>query len=226
MVGSAEDEAREIIGRLEKAEGSAELQRLLLGIGKDEFALIGELVQMYCIADALCRELIATLKEKRIGTASDSAYSLNDTDVLIHTKKEACETALNIHKAGVISAVETLEMHREFRHTFSHWVIKRYADGRHLVALSKSAPDAKKRDGIALEGGRAKLMVFRLGLLMEELTKIKGHCMFLAELQAYLDSLPPCPALHTGGRICSGQQFPDTELSLSSATAGGTKPLC
>jgi len=26
--------------------------------------------------------------------------------------------------------------------------------------------------------------------------------------------------------ICSGQQFPDTELSFSSATAGGTKPLC
>ena len=25
---------------------------------------------------------------------------------------------------------------------------------------------------------------------------------------------------------CSGQQFPDTELSFSSATAGGTKPLC
>lgn|GEM_PF-4304420 len=26
--------------------------------------------------------------------------------------------------------------------------------------------------------------------------------------------------------VCSGQQFPDTELSFSSATAGGTKPLC
>ncbi|MBA6059238.1 hypothetical protein H4C44_08645 [Pseudomonas juntendi] len=27
-------------------------------------------------------------------------------------------------------------------------------------------------------------------------------------------------------QLCSGQQFPDTELSFSSATAGGMKPLC
>jgi hypothetical protein len=187
MVGSAEYEAREIISRLEKAEGTSELPRLLLGIGKDDFALIGELVQMYCIADALCRGLIATLKEKRLGAASDSAYSLNDTDVLLHTKKEAHETALNIDKAGIISAVETIEMHRVFRHTFSHWVVKRYVDGRHLVALSKSAPDAIKRDGIALEGGQAKLMVFQIDLLIAELAKIKGHCRFLSEVQAYLE---------------------------------------
>lgn len=187
MVGSAEYEAREIINRLEKAEGTRELPRLLLGIGKDDFALIGELVQMYCIADALCRGLIAILKEKRLGAASDSAYSLNDTDVLLHTKKEARESALNIDKAGIISAVETIEMHRVFRHTFSHWVVKRYVDGRHLVALSKSAPDAIKRDGIALEGGQAKLMVFRIDLLVAELAKIRGHCRFLSDVQVYLE---------------------------------------
>lgn len=215
MVGSAEDEAREIIERLEKTEGPLELQRLLQGIGKDEFALIGELVQMYCIADALCRELIATLKEKRVGAATDSAYSLNDTDVLTHIKKEARETALNIHKAGIISAVETLEMHREFRHTSSHWVVKRYVDGRHLVALSKSVPDAKKRDGITLEGGQTKLMVFRVDLLMEELTKIKNHCEFLTELQVYLDR----PLTDTGeGRVAprspdGGMQNASVELN-------------
>lgn len=188
MVASAEQETREIICRLECAEGDPELLQLLSGVSKDDFALIGELIQMYCMADALCRGLTAMLQEHRLGTASDAAFSLNDTDVLIHTKKEARESGLNIDKAGIISAVETLEMHRLFRHTFSHWVVKRYMDGKHLVALSKSAPDAKKRDGIALEGGKAKLAVFRIDLLLTELEKVKGHCRFLSEVHAYLES--------------------------------------
>ncbi|MGR4973015.1 hypothetical protein ACIPQ1_09165 [Pseudomonas sp. LARHCG127] len=190
MVGSVDEETREIMRLLEGAEGTRELPRLLLGVGKEDLALIGELIQMYCVADALCRGLIAMLQERRLGTSSDSAYSLNDTDVLIHTKKEAHETALNIDKAGIISAVETFEMHRVFRHTFSHWVVHRYSDGKHLVALSRSATDAKKRDGIAPEGGNAKLMIFRIDLLMTELAKIKGHCIFLSQLHAYLEAAP------------------------------------
>lgn len=190
IVGSVDEEMREIMRLLEGAESTRELPRLLLGVGKDDLALIGELIQMYCVADALCRGLIAMLQERRLGTSSDSAYSLNDTDVLIHTEKEARETALNIDKAGIISAVETFEMHRIFRHTFSHWVVQRYSDGKHLVALSRSAPDAKKRDGIALEGGNVKLMIFRIDLLMTELAKIKGHCRFLSQLHAHLEGIP------------------------------------
>jgi hypothetical protein len=190
MVESVDEEIREIIRLLESADGTRELPRLLLGVGKEDFALIGELIQMYCMADALCRGLIAMLQERRLGTTSDLAYSLTDTDVLLHTKKEARETALTIDKAGIISAVETFEMHRVFRHTFSHWLVKRYSDGKHLVALSKSTPDAKKRDGIALEGGNAKLMVFKIDLLMTELAKIKGHCRFLSQLHAYLEGVP------------------------------------
>jgi len=188
MIGSVEQEARDVILRLESAGGDSKLLQLLSGVTKEDFALIGELIQTYCMADALCRGLTAMLKEHRLGTASDSVFSLNDTDVLIHTKKEARDSALNIDKAGIISAVDTLEMHRIFRHTFSHWVVKRYMDGKHLVALTKSAPDALKRDGIALEGGQAKFTAFRIDLLLTELEKVKGHCRFLSEVHAYLES--------------------------------------
>jgi hypothetical protein len=190
MLESVEEEIQNIIRQLEAAECTPELSRLLLGIGKKDFALIGELIQMYCMADALCRGLIALLQERRLGCSTDSAYSMNDTDVLIHTKREARETNLNIDKTGIIAAVDTLEMHRVFRNTFSHWVVKRHSNGKHLVALSKSAPDAKKRDGIALEGGEAKLMVFQIDLLMAELSKIKGHCRFLSQLNTYLEVAP------------------------------------
>ncbi|WP_405122917.1 hypothetical protein ACI514_00950 [Pseudomonas sp. M20] len=187
MIGSAEEETHKIIRQLEAAEGTPELSRLLLGIDKKDFALIGELIQMYCMADVLCRGLIAMLQDRRLGASTNSAYSLNDADVLIHTKIEARGTTLNIDKTGIITAVEALEIHRVFRNTFSHWVVKRHSNGKHLVALSKSAPDAKRRDGITLEGGKAKLMVFQIDLLMAELTKIKDHCRFLSQLHAYLE---------------------------------------
>lgn len=190
MAGSAEEGIREIIDRLENAEGDHGLLSLLQPAGKDDFALIGELVQTYCVADALCRGLTAMLQEHRLGAPSPTAYSLNDTDVLRHLKKEAEQSTLIVDKAGIIAAVETIELHRVFRHTFSHWVVKRYVDGLHIVALSKSAPDAKRRDGIALEDGQAKLMVFRVDDLKAELAKIKGHCKFLSQIDAYLEGLP------------------------------------
>lgn len=193
MIGSAEEEIQKVISQLEAAEGTPELSRLLLGVGKKDLALIGELIQMYCMADALCRGLIAMLQERRLGASTNSAYSLNDSDVLIHTKIEARETSLNIDKTGIITAVEALEIHRVFRNTFSHWVVKRHPNGKHMVALSKSASDAKKRDGITLEGGKAKLMVFQIDILMTELAKIKGHCRFLSKLHAYLEDAPATP---------------------------------
>lgn len=184
----AEQEARVIINRLEHADGDPELLQLISGISKEDFALIGELIQMYCLADALCRGLTAMLQKHRLGKVTDAAFSLNDTDVLFHTKKEARESCLDIDKAGIILAVDTLEMHRQFRHTFSHWVVKRYIDGKHLIAFSKSSPDSKRRDGTALEGGKAKIMAFRKDLLITELKKLKGHCNFLSEVHIYLES--------------------------------------
>ncbi|MFM9487940.1 hypothetical protein [Pseudomonas monachiensis] len=175
------------MNRLEAADSTIELLRLLQGIGKEELALIGGLIQMYCVADTLCRGLIAMLREKRVGAPSDFAYKLNDADVLLHTRKEAERTGLKINTARIISAVETIEMHRVFRHTFSHWVVKRHVGGQHLVAISKNKSDAEKRDGIPLDDGKAKLMAFRIDALLTELDKVKGHCNFLSELHQYLE---------------------------------------
>jgi hypothetical protein len=66
--------------------------------------------------------------------------------------------------------------------------VNRHVDGRHLVAITKSKPDAEKRDGIALNDGMTKLMVFRIDDLLAELEKVKGHCKFLAELHCYLEA--------------------------------------
>lgn len=187
---TVDEEIIEVISRLEAADGDAELLRLLQGISKEEFSLIGEFIQMYCISDALLRGLIAMLREKRLGSPSDFAYLLNDADVLLQIRKEAEETALNIDTAGIISAVETIKMHRIFRNTFSHWVVKKYVGGQYLVAFTKSKTDAEKRDSIALDDGKAKLMAFRIDDLTTELAKVKGHCKFLSELHHYLEGSP------------------------------------
>jgi len=192
--GAVDAETLEVMNRLEAAGSDVELELLLHDIGKEQFVLIGELIQMYCMSDALCRGLIGMLREKRVGSPSDFAYKLNDADVLAHTKKEAGETSLSIDTAGIISAVETIETHRIFRHTFSHWIVKRYVGGRHLVAFTKSKPDGEKRDGIPLKDGKAKLMAFRIDDLMTELAKVKGHCKFLSDLHHYLEGAPATSA--------------------------------
>ncbi|WP_349975408.1 hypothetical protein [Pseudomonas sp. WHRI 8519] len=184
---SMEAETRAILTRLEATQNDAELLQHLGGIGKEEHALMGELVQTYCQADALCRGLVAILKHKREGVPSDFAYEQNDTDVLIHLRKEANNTILSIDTAGVIQAVDTFEMHRVFRHTFSHWVVKKYLHGDYLVAFTKNKKEGEKRDGVVMTGGKAKLMVFPIVLLVNELEKLKSNCSFLAELHLYME---------------------------------------
>ncbi|AWA39450.1 hypothetical protein DBV33_12930 [Pseudomonas fluorescens] len=181
-------ELLDVKNRLESTESEFDLLKLVKDIGESELLLIGELIQIYCTADALCRGLIAMLKAYREGLTSDFAYRLNDSDVLIHTKKEAEKTGLNIDKPGIALAIETLEMHRVFRHTFSHWVVKKYFTGKYLIAFTKSKTDAEKRDGAILNSGKAKMMIFRISDLKIELEKIKDHCKFLAELHRYLES--------------------------------------
>ncbi|HDS1733214.1 hypothetical protein [Pseudomonas sp. BP8] len=185
--GSTQAEALAIVNRLVATRNDVELLQHLEGVGKDEFALMGELVQVYCSADALCRGLIAILRKKREGSASDFAFKLVDADVLIHMRKEAQQTILSIDTVGIISAIEILEMHRDFRHTFSHWVVKKYRAGNYLVAFTKNKKEGENRDGIALTGGQAKLMVFPVAELLIELDKLKGHCEFLAELHQYME---------------------------------------
>ncbi|MFP3403403.1 hypothetical protein [Pseudomonas putida] len=184
---SSEAETRAIVDLLVATKNDGELLQHLGGIGKEEHALMGELVQTYCQADALCRGLVAILRQKREGAPSDFAFKLFDTDVLIHMRKEAQETILSIDTAGIIAAVDILEMHRDFRHTFSHWVVKKYKAGDYLVAFTKNKKEGENRDGITLTSGQAKLMVFPVAELLVELDKLRGHCKFLADLHQYME---------------------------------------
>ena len=78
-------------------------------------------------------------------------------------------------------------MHRDFRHTFSHWVVKKYKAGDYLVAFTKNKKEGENRDGITLTSGQAKLMVFPVAELLVELDKLRGHCKFLADLHQYME---------------------------------------
>ncbi|MFP3449472.1 hypothetical protein, partial [Pseudomonas sp. SIMBA_067] len=55
---SSEAETRAIVDLLVATKNDGELLQHLGGIGKEEHALMGELVQTYCQADALCRGLV------------------------------------------------------------------------------------------------------------------------------------------------------------------------
>ena len=183
---SSEAETRAIVDLLVATKNDGELLQHLGGIDKEEYALMGELVQTYCQADALCRGLVAILRQKREGAPSDFAFKLFDTDVLIHMRKEAQETILSIDTAGIIAAVEILEMHRDFRHTFSHWVVKNTRPATTWWRSPKQK-EGENRDGITLTSGQAKLMVFPVAELLVELDKLRGHCKFLADLHQYME---------------------------------------
>lgn len=154
---------------------------------KSDFTLIGAFVQTYAIADFNARRTIDGMRSIR-GESGAFAGHLNDTDVLIHLRREA--TAWSGHKnvrAGILKALDILEMHRIHRHHLAHWVVRRYPRFRGFIVISNNAPEAAKRDGIAIGPGEAKWGIFTEDLFRVEMEKLQRHSDYLAKLAMHIE---------------------------------------
>lgn len=154
---------------------------------KPDFTLIGAFVQTYAIADFNARRTIDGMRSIR-GTSDNFAGRLNETDVLVHLRKEATVwTGHENVKTGTLKAVEILEMHRVHRHNLAHWIVRRYPSFRGFIIISNNVLEASKRDGVVFESGQAKWGIFTEDLFRVEMDKLQGHSDYLAKLAVHLE---------------------------------------
>ncbi|MGN2406918.1 hypothetical protein ACTACD_14235 [Pseudomonas syringae] len=156
-------------------------------LAESDFALIGKLIQLYAVIDMNSRIVIRLLRMISDGLDDTFADKLNETDVIIQLKKYAnkLKTQENLRQ-GIDRAIETLDMHRQHRHTLAHWVVKRMPEEDAFVILTKSSGDLKKRGLNAPDSNMYTWGVFKISHLREELNIIVGHCNYISQAAHYL----------------------------------------
>lgn len=156
-------------------------------LSESDFALIGKLIQLYAVIDMNSRIIIRLLRMISDGVDDTFADKLNETDVIIQLKKYAnkLKTQENL-KQGIDHAIETLDMHRQHRHTLAHWVVRRMPGEDAFIVLTKSSGDLKKRGLNAPESNKYIWGAFKISHLREELSIIIGHCNYVSQAAEYL----------------------------------------
>jgi len=167
------------------AADEAEFLALTDDLIESDFTLIGQLIQTYCYADVNARRVIDNVR----GAAGErqNGSLLNDKDTLTHLRTVAERLPPSDVKDGLLLAVGTIEMHREHRHHFAHWAVRRTRGHDAFIFFTKNAREATKRDGRDLAADELKYGLVALAPLREELVKLIGHSKYVAEAAAYLE---------------------------------------
>lgn len=154
-----------------------------------EFTLIGKFIQIYCIADFNSRRVIDVMREIRTGNKENFASTLNEADTLVHLRKSAeMWQGRDDIRMALINLVNLLEMHRQFRHFFAHWVVRKVKGTDVFLTLTKSADKPIKRGGITQDVDKATYAVFMASTLQIEMSKLLEQGKFLAKLASHLES--------------------------------------
>lgn len=181
----SEEQLREMVEPYMSADNWLENTDVL---SQKDFSLIGRFIQIYCIADFNARRVIDVMREIRTGQKDNFASTLNEVDVLLHLRRsgEMWMGREDVREA-LTNLVNLLEMHRQFRHYFAHWVVRRVKGVDVFLILTKSAENPSKRGGIRQDVDKATYAVFMADTLRDEMVKLIEQGEFLAKFASFLE---------------------------------------
>ena len=152
-----------------------------------DITMIGTVVQLYCYADFNGRRIVDVLRHAALNEPR-SASRLQDAQVFpVLTKLVIDHLPENDLRSGLLSASETIEMHRCHRHNFAHWMARRVKGENALVMFSMNSKEAGRRGGALLDPKNAKYGILALDGFDAEVEKLKGHTNYLARTAAWLE---------------------------------------
>ena len=142
---------------------------------KDDFRLIGEIIQIYCIADYCGRRVIDSIREAALGPQARNAGGLQDAQVLSKLKEAGQMLWYMSMKDAIIRAADILMMHSEIRHNFAHWAARKVRKQNVIVILSKNHIEGKRRHGLAGDPSNSNYGFLYVPALDEEVRKMREH---------------------------------------------------
>jgi hypothetical protein len=146
----------------------------------DDLAFIGHFIQLYCFADYCARRIIDAIREAAIGPEARNASKLFEKDVFPSLEKAAHRLWDGKVKTNLLKAAGTIGMHRQHRHTFAHWAVRRVPEEDVLLLLSKDAREGKRRDGHERDSYQSSFGFVALPPMRTEVEKLNAHTHILS----------------------------------------------
>ncbi len=163
-----------------------------INLEPQDYELIGEFVQAYCVADLEARRGINALSHVHTGVPTDYALKLNDKDAIDHLERRAKEWEGQMEvKEGLLMVVDILRGHRHLRHVFAHWAGRRVPKYDALIFFSANLGGHKIPEGAikyeSVEGANMQYGLVPLKSVRDELEKLQGHTLYLINIGRQLE---------------------------------------
>jgi hypothetical protein len=141
----------------------------------EEYAFVGQLIQLYYFADFCARRIIDAVREAAFGPEKRNASKLMEKEVFPALEKATKLLWDGNVKANILKAAETIGMHRHARHNFAHWACRRVPGEDVWIMLSKDAREGKRRDGRDRDSYQTSYGFVELSSLRTEMEKLNAH---------------------------------------------------
>ncbi len=148
---------------------------------KDDFYLIGRVVQQYCFVDLNARRLIDLLRHAALGPESRNGAGLQDGQVLPQLIAAASKLPTSNLQEGIIRAARSMENYRDHRHHFAHWAARRIVGHNLWIMLNSNSKEIKRRIGIEGNVGELTYGIIHVEYIIEDEKIIEGHSNYLAQ---------------------------------------------
>jgi hypothetical protein len=141
----------------------------------EDYAFIGQMIQLYCFADFCARRVIDAIREAAFGPHKRNASRLMEKEVFPALEKAAKLLWDGNVKTNLLKAAGTIGMHRHMRHNFAHWAARRIPGEDVWIILSKDAREGKRRDGRERDSYQSSYGLVHLQSLRDEMEKLNAH---------------------------------------------------
>jgi hypothetical protein len=161
---------------------------LLQNLTKNDYAIIGQFIQLYCYADLNIRRI---MKAASTVDATQKAPKVRDSEALEFLR----QLPDNFHiphetRVGILATANTLILNNSIRHSFAHWAIKRVRGKDAFAVFSANEVEAKHRSGEPLPSGHIKFGIVAIRHITEQLRILKGNDIFLARFATKIEAAP------------------------------------
>jgi len=158
----------------------------------EDYLLLGQFVQVFCVADLESRRVIAAM-QTIVGNKSVDVRKLPDKTVIEHLAISARDWPgqKEIGK-GLAVVADTLSKHHQVRHICAHWAARRIKGHDAYFFISTSGnhkpPVGGHHVGADDPDADAEFRMLAKTMIMEELIKLRQHATFLGSLAPYLEN--------------------------------------
>nr|WP_294849339.1 hypothetical protein [uncultured Sphingomonas sp.] len=155
----------------------------------EDFVLIGRYIQIYAYSTLNARKILALVQPISRPKRPVTANKIPDGDTFSILRDEARQFPECDLRRALVAACDILLMHRDIRHNFAHWAVRRAKKIDAYVILGANEKEVQRHSGLSLNPEHVAFGLLSIEHVKDEARKLAEHGSTLADIAAKIDAM-------------------------------------